>query len=125
MSAGYSLMGVLATLCALLVMLQAQAEAQRAPSQAATNFCRSSKGKSGAVFAHEEFCDYYYECDPATDEPVLQACPNGLAFAGKGRGLTGACDYPHRVSCPDGTRTIGRKLTQLDQLVKFKNKYIY
>lgn len=97
---------ILATLCALQVLL---VEAQRAPSQAALNFCRSSKGKSGAVFAHEEFCDYYYECDPANDEPVLQACPNGLAFAGKGRGLTGACDYPHRVSCPDGTRTIGRK----------------
>uniref|UniRef100_A0A6G1S9C0 Chondroitin proteoglycan-2 n=1 Tax=Aceria tosichella TaxID=561515 RepID=A0A6G1S9C0_9ACAR len=83
--------------------------AQRAPSQAAVNFCRSQKGKNGAVFAHEEYCDYYYECDPATDEPVLQACANGLAFAGKGRGLTGACDYPHRVSCPDGTRTMGQQ----------------
>lgn len=89
--------------------MEGSAVAQRSASQAAINFCRSSKGKSGSVFAHEEYCDYYYECDPATDEPVLQACPNGLAFAGKGRGLTGSCDYPHRVSCPDGTRTIGRK----------------
>lgn len=100
---------LLATLCALQLSLLGSAGAQRPASQAALNFCRSSKGKSGAVFAHEEFCDYYYECDQTTDEPVLQACPNGLAFAGKGRGLTGACDYPHRVSCPDGTRTIGRE----------------
>lgn len=83
--------------------------AQRAASQAAVNFCRANKGKSNAVFAHEEYCDYYYECDPTNDEPVLQACPNGLAFAGKGRGLTASCDYPHRVSCPDGTRVMGRK----------------
>lgn len=73
------------------------------------NFCRANKGKGGAVFAHEEYCDYYYECDPTNDEPVLQACPNGLAFAGKGRGLTTNCDYPHRVSCPDGTRVMGRE----------------
>lgn len=90
------------------------AVAQRAASQAAVNFCRSNKGKSGAVFAHEEYCDYYYECDPTNDEPVLQACPNGLAFAGKGRGLTANCDYPHRVSCPDGTRVMGRKWTKTD-----------
>lgn len=88
---------------------QLTVSAQRAASQAAQNFCRANKGKSGAVFAHEEYCDYYYECDQATDEPILQACPNGLAFAGKGRGLASNCDYPHRVSCPDGTRVIGRK----------------
>lgn len=88
-------------------------QAQRAPSQAAQNFCRANKGKVGAVFAHEEYCDYYYECDEATDEPLLQACPNGLAFAGFRRGLTSHCDYPHRVSCPDGTRTIGRKYNKL------------
>lgn len=61
------------------------------------------------MFAHEEYCDYYYECDPTNDEPVVQACPNGLAFAGKGRGLTTNCDYPHRVSCPDGTRIMGQQ----------------
>lgn len=61
------------------------------------------------MFAHEEYCDYYYECDEATDEPLLQACPNGLAFAGFRRGLTSHCDYPHRVSCPDGTRVIGQQ----------------
>lgn len=91
----------------LLIHLAVQA--QRAPSQAAQNFCRANKGKAGAVFAHEEYCDYYYECDEATDEPLLQACPNGLAFAGFRRGLTSNCDYPHRVACPDGTRVIGRK----------------
>lgn len=104
----FALAGVQVALC-LVLMNSGGAQAQRPASQAAVNFCRSQKGKSGSMFAHEEYCDYYYECDPANDEPVLQACPNGLAFAGKGRGLTGACDYPHRVSCPDGTRTMGRK----------------
>ena len=100
----------LASACAIVLLATCElGQAQRPASQAAINFCRSQKGKAGSVFAHEEYCDYYYECDPATDEPVLQACANGLAFAGKGRGLTGACDYPHRVSCPDGTRTMGRK----------------
>lgn len=100
--------------------IQITVQAQRAPSQAAQNFCRANKGKTGAVFAHEEYCDYYYECDEATDEPLLQACPNGLAFAGFRRGLTSHCDYPHRVSCPDGTRVIGRKfLSSLDNNLSF------
>lgn len=102
----YSAFITLALLQALCICL---VQAQRAPSQAAQNFCRANKGKVGAVFAHEEYCDYYYECDEATDEPLLQACPNGLAFAGFRRGLTSHCDYPHRVSCPDGTRVIGQQ----------------
>ncbi|RWS31860.1 peritrophin-like protein [Leptotrombidium deliense] len=39
----------------------------------------------------------------------MNACPNGLAFAGSKRGVVGPCDYPHRVGCPDGTRVMGQK----------------
>ena len=38
------------------------------------------------MFAHEEYCDYYYECDNQ-GEALVQACPNGLAYSGPRRGL--------------------------------------
>lgn len=43
--------------------------------------------------------------------------------------MTSHCDYPHRVSCPDGTRVIGRKYSHLitdnHQLIKqVTNLYI-
>ena len=78
---------------------------QARAGQAAQNLCRN---KNSGVFQHEEYCDYYYECD-SNGEAVIEACPNGLAFAGHKRGLVTNCDYPHRVGCPDGTRVMGRK----------------
>lgn len=80
--------------------------AQQRAGQNAQQLCRNNKN---GVFPHEEYCDYYYECDSATGEAFVSACPNGLAFAGAKRGLTSNCDYPHRVGCPDGTRVMGRK----------------
>ncbi|RWS12165.1 peritrophin-like protein, partial [Dinothrombium tinctorium] len=73
-----------------------------------SQLCRNNNAKNGGLFPHEEYCDYYYECD-SNGEAFLQACPNGLAFAGSKRGVVGNCDYPHRVGCPDGTRIMGQK----------------
>ena len=81
---------------------------QRASSNA-QQLCRSDSKANNGMHPHEEYCDYYYECDPVTNEAVLQACPNGLAFAGAKRGITANCDYPHRVACPDGTRVMGQQ----------------
>lgn len=55
--------------------------------------------KPDGLFPHDQYCDYYYDCQDG--EAVLQACPNGLAFAGKKKGLLENCDYPHKVGCPD------------------------
>lgn len=60
------------------------------------------------MFAHEEYCDYYYECD-GQGEVIVQSCPNGLAFSGQKRGLIQNCDYPHRVGCPDNQRVMGQQ----------------
>jgi len=47
---------------------------------------------------HESACDLYYDCYEG--QGFLQACPNGLVYAGDGRyGLVGECDYPHNVNC--------------------------
>ncbi|KFM83048.1 Chondroitin proteoglycan-2, partial [Stegodyphus mimosarum] len=59
------------------------------------NICKNDNG----YFPHEDYCDYFYECVDGV--PYLQLCPNGLAFAGGGRGLINHCDYAHRVGCPD------------------------
>jgi len=83
--------------------------AQTRAGQAAQQLCRNNNNKNGGLFPHEEYCDYYYECDTATGEAIIQACPNGLAFAGHKRGLVTHCDYPHRVGCPDGTRVMGQQ----------------
>jgi len=93
---------------AVLLCIFELAVAQR-QSQTAQQLCRNANGKQGQLYPHEDYCDYYYECDPATGEAVLQACPNGLAFAGFRRGLVQNCDYPHRVGCPDGQRTMGQQ----------------
>jgi len=93
----------------VLVSLLQLGNAQVRAGQAAQNLCRNNNNnRNGGLFPHEEYCDYYYECDPATGEAVLQACANGLAFAGFKRGLVNNCDYPHRVGCPDGTKTMGQ-----------------
>ena len=73
--------------------------------------CKQSKN---GLIPHEEYCDFYYRCDRnSADQPILEKCPNGLAFAGKGRGLQGNCDYPHRVGCPDGIRVMGQQPIKL------------
>ncbi|XP_035215647.1 protein obstructor-E-like [Stegodyphus dumicola] len=64
-------------------------------SQRSTIQCKKENG----LFMHDQYCDYYYECEDGI--PKEKACPNGLAFSGKGRGLMQNCDYPHRVGCPD------------------------
>lgn len=70
---------------------------------ASTVFCQRSKDnvcrKDNGFFEHEQYCDYYYECQDGVATTHL--CPNGLAFSGKNRGLLNHCDYPHRVGCPD------------------------
>ncbi|XP_067143792.1 protein obstructor-E-like [Centruroides vittatus] len=67
------------------------------------NICKKEYG----LYPHDQYCDYYYECIDGV--ATLQACPNGLAFSGKGRGLLSNCDYPHRVHCPDNDgRTMGQ-----------------
>lgn len=68
--------------------------------------CAKSRG---VVYAHEKFCDYYYRCDRNSDKPILEMCPNGLAFAGYKRGIAQNCDYPFRVGCPED-KVMGRKL---------------
>jgi len=78
---------------------------QRASSNA-QQLCRNSRN-IGSMFPHEEYCDYYYECD-SNGEVIVQACPNGLVFAGAKRGLISNCDYPHRQGCPDGQRVMGQ-----------------
>ncbi|XP_003745290.1 protein obstructor-E [Galendromus occidentalis] len=55
--------------------------------------------KPDGLFPHDQYCDYYFDCQ--NGEAILQACPNGLAFAGKKKGLLENCDYPHKVGCPD------------------------
>ena len=77
-------------------------------SPTAQQLCRNNNKNNGGLFPHDEYCDYYYECDASTGEALLQACPNGLAFAGSKRGLMSNCDYPHRVGCPDGQRVMGQ-----------------
>jgi len=48
---------------------------------------------------HETYCDKYYQC---IDEQVLEFdCPNGLVYAGKGRGLLAPCDYEYNIDCID------------------------
>jgi len=78
---------------------------QRASSNA-QSICRNNR--NAGMFAHEEYCDYYYECD-GNGEVIVQACPNGLAYSGPRRGLISNCDYPHRVGCPDGQRVMGQQ----------------
>jgi len=89
----------------LIQLASAQQQGTRA-GQSAQQLCRNNKN---GIFPHEEYCDYYYECDKDTGEAYVSACPNGLAFAGAKRGLTSNCDYPHRVGCPDGTRVMGQQ----------------
>lgn len=91
---------------------------QQRGSQAGQALCRQNNGKNAGFFPHDEYCDYFYECDSATGEAILQACPNGLAFAGAKRGLVNNCDYPHRVGCPDGQRVMGRKF--LTSIARFE-----
>ncbi|XP_077564842.1 protein obstructor-E-like [Haemaphysalis longicornis] len=78
-------------LAAALVFCTARGQSTRKEQ----NVCRKDNG----LFEHEQYCDYYYECEDGV--PTLQLCPNGLAFSGKNRGLLNNCDYPHRVGCPD------------------------
>lgn len=72
------------------------------------DLCKSQHS-AGYLYPHEEFCDMYYRCARNSEKPIMEKCPNGLAFAGRGRGLRGHCDYPFRVGCPDGTRIMGQQ----------------
>lgn len=54
----------------------------------------------GKVVADITYCDRYWECVDGRAE--LFDCPNGLVYAGRGRGLLENCDYPWRGdSCDD------------------------
>jgi len=102
MIASYKLVALIPLFCFLEF-----AFAQRS-GQTAEQLCRSGGKNVQGSYPHEEYCDYYYNCDNTTGEAVLQACPNGLAYAGNKRGITQNCDYPHRVGCPDGQRVMGQ-----------------
>jgi len=77
---------VIATVALVAVSAQRSADSKN---------CKKPTG----LFPHEKYCDYYYDC--IDGEAILQACPNGLAYAGKQKGLLQNCDYPHKVDCPD------------------------
>ena len=75
-------------------------------SSQSSDLCKRRNKSNGGLFEHEEYCDYYWRCDSRKGQPYLQACPNGLVFAGKGRGLYEFCGYPHEYKCPDGHRYV-------------------
>ncbi|XP_055942882.1 protein obstructor-E-like [Argiope bruennichi] len=83
---------ILKIVCIISALCISAAFAQQGKSK---DICKTENG----FFPHEDYCDYYYECIDGV--PYVQECPNGLAFAGMGRGLIDKCDYPHRVGCPD------------------------
>jgi hypothetical protein len=77
-----------AFLCVLAMVIataMAQKQTQPDPCQA--------KSK---IVADETYCDRYWECVDGRAEQF--ECPNGLVFAGKGRGLLENCNYPWAVS---------------------------
>lgn len=56
----------------------------------------------GKMVADITYCDRYWQC--VDGEAQIFDCPNGLTFAGRGRGLLENCDYPWRAeSCDDKT----------------------
>lgn len=46
-------------------------------------------------------------------QPELYDCPNGLAFAGRNRGVADSCDYPWRGNYCEGKQLASKK-TALD-----------
>lgn len=54
----------------------------------------------GKVASDITYCDRYWEC--VNGQPELYDCPNGLAFAGRNRGVADGCDYPWRGNYCEG-----------------------
>ena len=54
----------------------------------------------GKVVSDVGYCDRYWEC--VNGQPELYDCPNGLAFAGRNRGVADGCDYPWRGNYCEG-----------------------
>jgi len=54
----------------------------------------------GKIVADVTYCDRYWEC--VNGQPELYDCPNGLAFAGRNRGVADGCDYPWRGNYCEG-----------------------
>lgn len=81
-------------ICAVLAMAVSSGMAQK---QQQPDACQA-KGK---IVADVTYCDRYWECVDGRAEQF--DCPNGLVFAGRGRGLLENCNYPWAVSesCDD------------------------
>lgn len=56
----------------------------------------------GKIVADVTYCDRYWEC--VNGQPELYDCPNGLAFAGRNRGVADGCDYPWRGNYCEGKK---------------------
>jgi len=69
---------------------------QTAKRQDQINPC-DAKGK---IVGDVTYCDRYWEC--VSGQPELYDCPNGLAFAGRNRGVADGCDYPWRGNYCEG-----------------------
>jgi len=54
----------------------------------------------GKIVGDVTYCDRYWEC--VNSQPELYDCPNGLAFAGRNRGVADGCDYPWRGNYCEG-----------------------
>jgi hypothetical protein len=54
----------------------------------------------GKIVGDLTYCDRYWEC--VNGQPELYDCPNGLAFAGRNRGVADGCDYPWRGNYCEG-----------------------
>jgi hypothetical protein len=54
----------------------------------------------GKIIGDVTYCDRYWEC--VNGQPELYDCPNGLAFAGRNRGVADGCDYPWRGNYCEG-----------------------
>lgn len=66
--------------------------------------CPNQKNRK---YAHEEFCDTYWDCREG--EAIESVCPDGLVFDSTRRKNLDPCDNPYNVDCED--------------LVKFSRKF--
>jgi hypothetical protein len=61
----------------------------------------------GKIVSDVGYCDRYWEC--VNGQPELYDCPNGLAFAGRNRGVADGCDYPWRGNYCEGKQLASKK----------------
>jgi len=85
-----------ALLLTLFLSAFAVTQAQKEKKSEQINPC-DLKGK---IVGDVTYCDRYWEC--VSSQPELYDCPNGLAFAGRNRGVADGCDYPWRGNYCEG-----------------------